>query len=60
MPNEVSLDSIRFESLPDRHSRLLDHTVFPSKEALEGMMAEGMEYGMNEGYEKLDELLKGH
>jgi hypothetical protein len=24
---------------------------------LEGMMAEGMEYGMNEGYEKLDELL---
>ena len=26
-------------------------------EVLEGMMAEGMEYGMNEGYEKLDEML---
>lgn len=56
-PNEVSLDILRFEPLPGGRSRLVGHSVFPSKEALEAMVAEGMEYGMVEGYEKLDELL---
>ncbi|WP_426626207.1 SRPBCC family protein [Leifsonia sp. McL0607] len=56
-PNEVSLDLLRFEPLPGGRSRLVGHSVFPSKEALEAMVAEGMEYGMVEGYEKLDELL---
>jgi len=56
-PDEVSIDCMRFEELPGGRSRLVDHSVFPSIEVLEGMMAEGMEYGMNEGYEKLDELL---
>ena len=58
-PNEVSLDSIRFEGLPGGRSRLVDHSVFPSVEALDGMLKEGMEYGMREGYEKLDELIAG-
>lgn len=58
MPNEVSMDSLRFESLPDGRSRLVDHSVFPTKEALEAMTAAGMESGMVEGYEKLDELLE--
>ncbi|HWI30650.1 MAG TPA: SRPBCC family protein [Microbacterium sp.] len=57
MPDEVSLDIIRFEELPGGRSRIVDHSVFPSVDVLEGMMAEGMESGMNEGYEKLDELL---
>ena len=56
-PDEVSIDIMRFESLPGGRSRIVDHSVFPSIEVLEGMMAEGMEYGMNEGYEKLDEML---
>lgn len=56
-PNEVSLDVLRFEALPGGRSRLVGHSVFPSKEALEAMVSEGMEYGMVEGYEKLDELL---
>lgn len=58
-PDEVSLNSIRFESLPGGRCRLVDHAVFPSVQALERMLAEGMEVGMSEGYEKLDELLKG-
>ena len=58
MPDEVSMDVLRFEQLPGGRSRLVDHTVFGSVEALEGMMASGMESGMSEGYEKLDELLK--
>lgn len=58
-PDEVSIDRIRFEELPDGRSRIVDHSVFPSSEVLEGMMAEGMETGVNEGYEKLSELLAG-
>ena len=56
-PDEVSIDVMRFESLPDGRSRIVDHSVFPSVEVLEGMIAEGMEWGMNEGYQKLDTLL---
>lgn len=56
-PNEVSLDTIRFESLPGGRSRLVDHSVFPSREVLDAMIEQGMERGMSEGYEKLDELL---
>jgi uncharacterized protein YndB with AHSA1/START domain len=58
-PNEVSLDIIRFEELPGGRSRLVDHGVFPSVEALEDMIRQGMEYGVREGYEKLDELIAG-
>ncbi|SFR94997.1 Uncharacterized conserved protein YndB, AHSA1/START domain [Microbacterium sp. cf046] len=56
-PNEVSLDNIRFESLPGGRSRIVDHSVFPTVEVLESMIRQGMEYGMREGYEKMDELL---
>jgi uncharacterized protein YndB with AHSA1/START domain len=58
-PDEVSIDSIRFESLDGGRSRLVDHSVFPTVEVLENMVAEGMERGMREGYEKLDTLLAG-
>ncbi len=57
MPHEVSIDVICFESLPDGRSRIVDHSVFPSVEALEAMTSHGMETGMREGYERLDELL---
>ena len=33
------------------------HSVYQSVEARDGMISSGMEYGVNEGYEKLDELL---
>ncbi len=58
-PDEISLDVIRFEELPGGRSRLVDHGVFSTIEALEGMLASGMEKGVSEGYEKLDELLAG-
>lgn len=56
-PDEVSVDTIRFEGLADGRSRLVDHSVFPSIEVLENMVAEGMERGIREGYEKLDVML---
>lgn len=56
-PDEVSLDIMRFEDLPDGRSRIVGRSVFPSLENLEAMMAEGMTGGMEEGYRKLDALL---
>ncbi|MDP5227493.1 MULTISPECIES: SRPBCC family protein [Arthrobacter] len=56
-PHEVSLDRMRFEALPDGRSRLISRSVFTSQEAVEQMIASGMEHGVVEGYEKLDELL---
>lgn len=55
--DEVSMDTIRFESLDGGRSRLADRSVFPGPEVLEKMIADGMERGMQEGYEKLDTLL---
>jgi uncharacterized protein YndB with AHSA1/START domain len=57
-PGEVSLDRMRFEPLPDGRSRLVGRAVFPSVETLERMVAEGMQHGLDEGYQKLDELLR--
>ena len=58
-PDEVSIDTIRFEALSDGRSRLVDHSVFPTIEVLQGMVAEGMERGMREGYDALEKLLAG-
>ena len=36
---------------------LLGHVVHPSQEARDGTAASGMETGMSDGYERLEELL---
>ena len=46
-----------FEDLGDGRSVLRGHSVFSTQEARDGMMASGMEHGMSEGYNRLDELL---
>lgn len=56
-PDEVSIDVLRFEDLGDGRSRLIDHSVFPSKEVLENMLKEGMTDGIEQGYAKLDAML---
>jgi uncharacterized protein YndB with AHSA1/START domain len=56
-PDVVSLDSMHFEGLGGGRTRLSGRSVFSSLEAAEGMIASGMEAGMAEGYERLDELL---
>jgi len=53
----VALETTRFESLPGDRTRLVNKTVFQSVEDRDGMVASGMEGGMNEAYEQLDELL---
>ena len=52
-----SLDRIEFEELADERTRIVVSASFPSIEARDSMVEAGMERGIEEGYEKLDELL---
>lgn len=56
-PDVVSLEFMTFEDLGNGRTRLKGHSVYPSQEARDGMLHSGMEGGMTEGYERLDELL---
>lgn len=56
-PDVVSLEFLRFEDLGGGRSKLVGHSVYPNQEARDGMAQSGMEGGMTEGYERLDELL---
>ena len=58
MPDAVCLETMTFEALEGGRSRIVSLTVLDSMEAQAGMLASGMEVGINEGYEKLDELLE--
>jgi uncharacterized protein YndB with AHSA1/START domain len=57
MPDGVSLETMTFEPLEGGRCRIVALSVVDSMEAQAGMMASGMEVGINEGYEKLDEML---
>jgi uncharacterized protein YndB with AHSA1/START domain len=54
----VLLETARFEELPSNRTKLTDQSVFQSVEDRDGMMQSGMEEGVNDSYERLDELLK--
>jgi uncharacterized protein YndB with AHSA1/START domain len=56
-PDVVSIESMSFEALDDGRSRVRGHSTYPSLEARDGMVESGMEGGMSEGYERLDEVL---
>lgn len=54
----VVLDSAQFEPIAGGHrTKLTIHSVFQSVDDRDGMVQSGMEGGLNEGYERLDELL---
>lgn len=54
----VILGVTTFEDLPGGRSRLVHQSVFRSVEDRDGMIQAGMERGVNDGYEKLDTLMK--
>ncbi|MGZ4948491.1 MAG: SRPBCC domain-containing protein, partial [Halobacteriota archaeon] len=54
----VILQRATFEELPDDRTRLTSQSVFLSVEGRDGMLQSGMEQGINESYERLDELLE--
>ena len=58
-PDGVSLDTMTFTDLGNGRTRLEILSVVDTMEARDMMVASGMESGIVEGYEKLDELLAG-
>lgn len=57
-PGHVSLESMRLEPLPGGRTRLTSRAVYLSLADRDGMIESGMEQGVNEGYERLDEVLE--
>jgi hypothetical protein len=53
----VILDTMKLESLPGNRTRISIQSVYQSVEDRDGMIQSGMEKGVNEGYERLDEIL---
>ena len=58
-PGHVTLDTMRLESLPGDRTRATIQSVFQSIADRDGMVQAGMEVGVREGYERLDDILAG-
>jgi uncharacterized protein YndB with AHSA1/START domain len=58
-PGHVSLESVTFEER-DGKTIIRNHSVYQSVADRDGMIESGMESGLNEGFERLDELLTRH
>jgi uncharacterized protein YndB with AHSA1/START domain len=57
MPGHVSVDTAIFEDLGDGRTKIRTITIFHTTEERDGMLESGMEKGMGEGYDRLEELL---
>jgi uncharacterized protein YndB with AHSA1/START domain len=57
MPGYVSLETASFEELDDGRTRVVTTSLFYTPQERDGMIESGMEGGMQETYERLDELL---
>ncbi len=55
-PDVVALESLTFTDLGGGRARLSIHSVYPTVESRDGMVASGMETGVTEGYAKLEAL----
>ena len=53
----VVLETLRFEGLPNGRTRLTTQSVYQSVADRDGMIQSGMEHGIKDGYERLDEIL---
>ena len=56
-PDGVSLETLTFEALEGGRTRIVGVSVVESMQLRDLILSSGMEVGVNEGYEKLDELL---
>ena len=56
MPGHISVETAAFEDLGGR-TRVVTTSLFHTAEERDGMLASGMERGLNETYERLDALL---
>jgi len=58
VPDGVALERTRFEALADGRTRVTVSSLVGSFEERAAILASGMDHGVREGYEKLDELLR--
>ena len=56
-PDMVNIEYMWFEDRGGDRSQLRGRSICPNIEARDGLLSSGMEGGMSEGYERLDELL---
>jgi uncharacterized protein YndB with AHSA1/START domain len=56
-PDGVALERLVFEDLGDGRTRLTATSLVDSFEGRDAFVASGMEVGVSEGYERLDDLL---
>jgi uncharacterized protein YndB with AHSA1/START domain len=54
----VVLEALTFEDLPNGRTKLTSQSVYRSVADRDGMVQSGMETGITEGYERLDEMLE--
>ncbi len=59
VPDGVALERLVFDDLGDGRTRLTSTSLVDSFEGRDAFVASGMEDGVREGYERLDELLAG-
>jgi uncharacterized protein YndB with AHSA1/START domain len=57
MPDGVALERLQLEDLGDGRTRLTATSLVDSFEGRDAFLASGMEVGVREGYERLDEVL---
>jgi uncharacterized protein YndB with AHSA1/START domain len=57
VPDQVALETLRLEDLGDGRTRLVAESLVDSFEARDAFVSSGMEDGIREGYERLDEVL---
>jgi len=57
MPAYVIIETLNLEDLGDGRTRIVTTSLFHTTEERDGMMAAGMEQGLNESYAALDRLL---
>ena len=57
MPGYISVDAAELEDLGDGRTRVVSTSTFHFGEERDGMLSSGMEIGMGESYDRLEELL---
>lgn len=57
MPGHVCVETTEFEDLGEGRTKIASTTIFHATEERDAMLESGMEGGMNESFERLDELL---
>ncbi len=56
-PDSPAIITVTFEDAPGGHTRLVSRELYPSPEAREAALSSGMEDGMREALDQLDELV---